>query len=141
MIRNPLLLPKTRIYDFEPHTFGSDSKKRKKEIRDKLIQEIKKHHNLDEIINNCRDKKIFIRVQFNLWNDSTLTERANRDLGNLLKLLLDSICDHIDNNKKVLGLGIITDDSNIFQILANKKLVANEAEEGFEIEMYEYSEN
>lgn len=140
MIRDPMLLENIRVKGFEPLTFSKEKPERKKKIRDALKNEIKKRYNLSDIKEKCRDKKIFIRVRFNLWNGSTQTKRADKDLDNLLKLLLDSLCEHIDNTEKVHGLGIITSDLNIFQILADKKLVSTEAEEGFEIEMFEYFE-
>lgn len=140
MIQDPRLLPKIRVNGFEPLTFSKEKPDRKKKMRDALKNEIKKQYNLSEIKKKCKNKKIFIRVRFNLWNGSTQTKRADKDLDNLLKLFLDSLCEHIDNTEKIHGLGIITSDLNIFQILADKKLVSTEAEEGFEIEMFEYSE-
>ena len=61
MIRNPLLLPKTRIYDFEPHTFGSDSKKRKKEISNIYSTENIKYVVVRVIIRiNCSNSKMLV---------------------------------------------------------------------------------
>ena len=122
------------IRGFEPHTHSSSSNnnqnpRRKKEIRDKLIEKIGKHE-IDDLRIKCSDKRLFICVRFYLWNISKPTERAKKDLDNLLKLLLDSICEHIE-----------IDDKEIFQIHADKKLVNSEAKEGFDIDIFEYLEH
>ena len=142
IVQTKTLLSTIRIRGFEPHTYGTgknkDNPKRKKEIRDILKNEIKKIESLDDVQKRCKGKKIFMRVRFYLWKDIEITERPNKDLDNLLKLLLDAICDHIDGTKTIPGLGIMVNDREVFQIHADKKLVDREADEGFEIEISEY---
>ena len=124
------LLPTTRIYNFEPHTFQQNKDVRKKDLRDKLRVEIEKHHSLENIKDNCKDKRLSIRVCFYLWNRSKQTTRGKKNLDNLLKIFFDSLSEKIDNTTDVHGVGIITNDLNIFEIHADKKLVNNENDEG-----------
>ena len=108
---------------------------------DKLKEEIEKHYNLEEIKDKCIDKKIFIQVCFYLWDGSKQPTRVTKDVDNLLKLLLDILCEYINNERNMNGLGIIKNDRDIFKIQAEKIIVNSKTDEGFKIEMSEYSKN
>lgn len=124
------LLSTIRIRGFVPLTFRTSTTskqkaERKKKTIDRLRDEILKHHSLEEVRDKCRGKRISMRVRFYLWNGSNQTTRAEKDLDNLLKILLDSLCEYNEDNNAVPDLGIIKNDDSVFEIHADKKLVSN----------------
>lgn len=96
-----------------------------------------KQHNA---IKNCRGKDLSLKVCFNLYKDPKQPKKE-KDLDNLLKILLDVLPEHIDNTeKRNFGLGLIDDnnDYRIYEIHCEKKLVTDVAQEGLDIEISEY---
>ena len=137
-MRDQGLLLSVRIKGFEPRTFKQKQRTlRKEETRDILKAEIEKFRSLEIVRDNCKDKKLFLFVHFYLWAGSTQTNRIEKDLDNLLKILFDSLSEYIDNTKNIPGLGIITNDKNIFRIHASKEIVDTKSDEGFKIEISE----
>ena len=134
-----MILFKTSVIGFEPKTAGPSKEvvKRKEELRDAILAIVK---DLDSI-KNCRGKDLSLNVCFNLYKDPKQTKAYEKDLDNLLKILLDVLPEHMDNtqNKKI-GLGLIDDnnDYKIFEIHCSKKLVTNKAQEGVDIEISEH---
>jgi len=111
---------------------------RKKELRDFIKDNIS---NLNNIINSCRDKeKVSIEVCFNLYDGiKKNTSRYNKDLDNLLKIVLDVLPDYMDNKQenRELGLGIIQNDNRVYEIYSYKKFVQDKSHEGIEITISE----
>ena len=90
---------------------------------------------------NCLDKHLSLNVCYNLYHHPKEPQRYDKDLDNLLKLLLDVLPQHMDNtpDPKPVGLGLMrdNDDKMIFEINCSKILVENESDEGLDIEIKE----
>jgi len=135
-----LILGEITVKPFEPKTAKSQEEvRRKKELRD-FIKE--NSSNLDTVINSCRDKeKVTVDVCFNLYdgikNDTT---RYDKDLDNLLKIVLDVLPDYMDNKQedREIGLGIIQNDKQVFEIHSYKKFVQDISQEGIDIIISEF---
>jgi Holliday junction resolvase RusA-like endonuclease len=128
------------IQNFEPKTAKpGDEVVRKKELRDFIKNNVS---NLDDIVNSCRDKeKVSIKVCFNLYDGiKNDTSRYNKDLDNLLKIVLDVLPDYMDNKQenREKGLGIIQNDNQVYEIHSNKNFVHDTTEEGIEITISEW---
>lgn len=135
-----MILGEITVKPFEPKTAKSQEEvRRKKELRD-FIKE--NSSNLDTVINSCRDKeKVTVDVCFNLYdgikNDTT---RYDKDLDNLLKIVLDVLPDYMDNKQedREIGLGIIQNDKQVFEIHSYKKFVQDISQEGIDIIISEF---
>jgi len=120
--------------DFEPKTAKPGQEvDRKKELRDEIRLRIK---NLDEIRENCKDEKLTLDICFYL-NKERIEDvsRYTKDLDNLMKIVMDVFPDHMDNDKKNEGLGLIKNDNLIYDIHATKEFVYSKDEEGLEIKI------
>ncbi len=122
---------------FPPRTYGSHDVEKKKEIRDLLLTKIV---NLSNFQNVCRGKRLSVDICFYLYGKSSLEGRANKDLDNLLKIVLDTLPDYMDKKKTERGLGLIEEDNDylVFEIHATKQLVSEASEEGMELEISEW---
>lgn len=137
-----MILFKAAIRGFEPLTAGPSKNvvERKEKLRDAILKTIED----TSVVKSCRDKDLSLNVCFNLYKDPKQSKAYEKDLDNLLKILLDVLSEHMDNtlNKKV-GLGLIDDnhDYRIFEIHCRKKLVTDKAQEGLDIEISEHIQN
>ena len=128
---------KASIHGFEPLTAGhGDEVERKERLRNAILESIKD----STLQNNCRGKDLSLNVCFNLYKDPKQPKRYEKDLDNLLKILLDVLPEHMDNTNKEAGLGLIDDnyDYKIFEIHCKKRLVMDMAQEGYDIEIAEH---
>jgi len=125
--------------DFEPKTAKAGQEvERKVELRDISRARI---NNLDEIRENCKEKKIALDICFYLNKERTEDEsRYTKDLDNLMKIVMDVLPDYMDKEEKNEGLGLIKNDNMIFDIHAAKEFVFSKDEEGVEIKISEYDE-
>ena len=135
-----MILKKFEAKPFEPKTAKpGEEVKRKIELRDFIENNVS---NLDDVINSCRDKeKVSVEICFNLYDGiKNDTSRYNKDLDNLLKIVLDVLPDYMDNKKenRESGLGIIQNDNQVYEIHSYKKFVQDIAEEGIEIVISEW---
>ena len=135
---NPVLF-NVKVRDYIPLTAGhGDEVKRKEELLKKILDSINDDSGNHE---NCLDKKLSLNVCYNLYYDKKNPQRYDKDLDNLLKLLLDVLPQHMDNtpDPKPEGLGLMrdSDDKMIFEINCSKILVEDESEEGLDIEIKE----
>jgi len=132
-----MILFKVSVHGFEPMTAGHGREvMRKEELRDAILKEIKDHSS----IKNCRGKNLSLKVCFNLYKDPKQPKKE-KDLDNLLKILLDVLPEHIDNSeKRNYGLGLIDDnnDYRIHEIYCEKKPVTDITQEGLDIEISEH---
>lgn len=133
-----MILFKASITGFEPKTAGhGEEVKRKEELRDAILKEV---NDLNKI-KNCRGKNLSLNICFNLFKDPKQSSKYEKDLDNLLKILLDVLPEHIDNTeKRNFGLGLIDDnhDHRIFEIHCKKRLITEITQEGLDIEVSEY---
>ncbi len=135
---NPVLFH-VEVRDHIPLTSGhGDEVKRKEELLKKILDSINDDSGNPE---NCLDKKLSLNICYNLFHDEKNPQRYEKDLDNLLKLLLDVLPQHMDNTPppKPKGLGLMRDnhDKMIFEINCIKKLVEDESSEGIDIEIRE----
>jgi len=136
------ILGKFRVYGYEPLTAKpGEEVMRKISLRDHLIKKIS---NLSQIKDSCRNKeKVSLKVCFNLYSgNENDTSRYSKDLDNLLKIVLDVLPDYMDNKQenRELGLGIIQNDNQVFEIHSYKQFVQDESLEGIEITIFEWND-
>ena len=81
-----------------------------------------------------------VDVCFFLYGKPENPKDAEKDLDNMLKILLDVLPDYMDTDRTQKGLGLMEDkkDHLIFEVHATKELVEEEAQEGIDIEIYEW---
>ncbi len=133
------VLFKVKVRDYIPLTAGHGKEVIRKE---KLLEKILEFMNNDSgDPKNCLDKHLSLNVRYNLFHDKKNPQRYEKDLDNLLKLLLDVLPQHMDNtpDPKPEGLGLMrdNDDKMIFEINCSKTLVEEESNEGLDIEIKE----
>ena len=130
---------KVQVRDYIPLTAGhGDEVVRKEKLLEKILNSIDDDSGKPE---DCLDKKLSLTVCYNLYHDKKNPQRYDKDLDNLLKLLLDVLPQHMDNtpDPKPDGLGLMRDnnDKMIFEINSSKTLVEDESAEGLDIEIKE----
>lgn len=131
------LLPKVTVRGFAPQTAGKKVIERKKVLRRRIEESIT---DLDEARANCRDKHLSLSVVFSLFGSSTEEGRKKKDLDNLLKLLLDVLFEYMvakGSPNRESGVGLISDDDQVYKIHCMKKIVSDPAEEGIDLEIAE----
>ena len=125
--------------DYIPLTAGHGKEvDRKQELLKKILESVNNDSGNPE---DCLDKHLSLNVCYNLYHHPKEPQRYDKDLDNLLKLLLDVLPQHMDNtpDPKPDGLGLMrdNDDKMIFEINCSKILVENESDEGLDIEIKE----
>lgn len=130
-----LILGEILVKPFEPKTAKPGQEViRKIELRDFITNNIS---TLSDVIQSCRNKEKFsIDVCFNLYDGVKQDiSRYDKDLDNLLKIVLDVLPDYMDNKSenREKGLGIIQNDKQVFEIHSYKKFVQDTSLEGIEI--------
>jgi len=129
---------KVSIKGFEPLTAGhSNEVERKQILKDKILDSINQDSGN---LKDCLDKQLSLSVIFHLLKNTDQSKRYEKDLDNLLKILLDVLPEHMDNTSKPEGLGLIRDNNDymIFEIHCRKDLVDDESQEGLDIEISEF---
>ena len=139
-MKNNLVLGEISVKPFEPKTATpGEEVQRKKDLRDFVIENIT---TLADVKNSCRDKEKFtVEVCFNLYDGIKKDKsRYEKDLDNLLKIVLDVLADYMDNKQenRESGLGIIRNDKQVFEIYSYKKFVQDTSEEGIDIIISEF---
>jgi hypothetical protein len=71
---------------FEPLTAADNGTERKKVPLKSILE---KQGDIDTIRQNCAGKEVFVDVRFSLFNNTTAEGRYQKDLDNLLKIVLD----------------------------------------------------
>lgn len=130
---------KVQVRDYIPLTAGhGDEVVRKEKLLEKILNSVDDDSGNPD---DCLDKKLSLTVCYNLYHDEKNPQRYDKDLDNLLKLLLDVLPQHMDNtpDPKPEGLGLMRDneDKMIFEIHCSKNLVKDESDEGLYIEIKE----
>jgi len=133
---------KIKLRNFEPKTASSDVVNRKIKLKEEIERQTK---NLDEIKDFCKNKKLSIIVRFNLYDGSEdeipqPEGRTQKDLDNLLKIVLDVLPEKMDADGKNDGLGLIKRDYDyfVYEINSIKKIVTHKSKEGIDIEISEW---
>jgi hypothetical protein len=80
-----------------------------------MLAKIDNIHAIQEL---SRGKLLSIAVCFYLYSGSAEEGRAKKDLDNLLKIVLDTLTDHLDRRHTEEGLGLIEEDGDhlIFEV-------------------------
>lgn len=130
-----MILGNISVKPFEPKTAKpGEEVQRKKDLRDFIKNNIT---DLQTIINSCHDQEqVSLEVCFNLYDGIKKdTSRYDKDLDNLLKIVLDVLPDFMDNKveNRESGLGIIHNDNQVFEIHSYKKFIQEPSIEGIEI--------
>jgi len=116
------VLFKVKVRDYIPLTAGHGKEViRKQELLKKILESVNDDSGNPE---NCLDKHLSLNVCYNLFHHTKESQRYDKDLDNLLKLLLDVLPQHMDNtpDPKPEGLGLMrdNDDKMIFEINCSK---------------------
>lgn len=138
-LKGNVLLETIEVRKFNPVTSGKHIVDRKIALKNAIEKKISK---IVKVRERCKDKPIAINVKFYLLKTRE-TGRSKKDLDNLLKVLCDVLPERIIANsteEKYKGLGLISDDSFIYEIHCAKKVVLHENEEGLDLQIYESSE-
>lgn len=120
------------ISGFEPKTAkGKETTFRKLKLRDEFLAQ----NSVEEIKHIFFGEKVSVDVCFYLYEDPRDSSRYNKDMDNLLKIVFDVLSEHMDNDKKNPGLGLIEADKDylIYELHSTKKLVKLEPQEGIDI--------
>lgn len=117
-----------------PLTSSSRKKvERKKQLKSLIEKELGK--DLKKIRERCKDKRLLIDVSFRVI-ESDETGHSKRDLDNLLKILLDVLSVNMVNGQDpILGVGLVENDSQIYEIRCKKIPVNLENEERVDLQI------
>lgn len=131
-MKGDILLQNVQVRGFVPATAGKNVKEGKKKIRDTV--ETKLGKNIDNVRSRCEGKPLSVNVVFYLQKDSA---HAKKDIDSLSNVLLDVLSKEMSGKEP--GLNIINDDSIIYKIVFEKKIVNSAEEEGLAFSIYEWS--
>jgi len=121
------------IRDFNPETASSNKLKRKKELKKILGAKIGKQH--QKILKRVINRELFIDVCFYLYQ-SEQSGSTKKDLDNLLKIILDVLSvNMVNGQKKLAGLGFLKDDSQVFKLHCEKKIINNPKKTGLDLKI------
>lgn len=135
-MKGDILLQNVQVRGFVPATAGKNVKEGKRKIRSAV--ETKLGKNIGNVKERCRGKPLSVNVVFYLQKDSA---HAKKDLDGLSNVLLDVLSTEMSSKESEPGLDIITDDSAVYRIVFEKKMVDSEQEEGIAFSIYEWSQS
>ena len=138
-MKGKTLLPRTSLRGFQPRTFGGEDIPKKEIVRKGLTEKIP---DLSDLRAKCMGKKLWVDVTFFLFNRTTNVKRYEKDLDNMLKIVLDALPEFMDQKRLFKGLGLMPDkgDDLVFELHSEKHFVGTEAEEGIDLEIAEWVE-
>ncbi|MBI5697139.1 MAG: hypothetical protein HZC29_01250 [Thaumarchaeota archaeon] len=136
-MKGDILLQNVQVRGFVPATAGKNVKEGKKKIKESI--ETKLGKNIASVKKRCEGKPLWVSVTFYLQKDSA---HAKKDLDSLSNVLLSVLSKEMSSGKEAeQGLDIIKDDSIVYKIVFEKKIVESEKEEGLAFSIYEWSYN
>ncbi|HEY8109726.1 MAG TPA: hypothetical protein VIG05_02530 [Candidatus Nitrosotenuis sp.] len=133
-MKGDILLQNVQVRGFVPATAGKNAKEGKKKIRDTV--ETKLGKNIGNVRERCKGKPLSVNVVFYLQKD---TAHAKKDLDSLSNVLLDVLSKEMSSKESEPGLNIINDDSAVYKIVFEKKIVESAEEEGLAFSIYEWA--
>ena len=115
---------------------GSKSTKRKAELRKAILRQVSEEK-LQGAKEKLRNRIVTLFVVFHLWKGPpTIAETSwTKDIDNLLNVLFDVLGSGAE------GLKLIEDDGYICNVQATKLLVTDKATQGYEIKLFEYTDD
>jgi Holliday junction resolvase RusA-like endonuclease len=141
-----MLVPDVQLFSvnlggFEPHTVssGKGHKNVKRELCEAIANAIGAEE-IDHAKRRIRGKKVKVDVVFRLLKPglNMTRTRAEKDLDNLLKPVMDALQTNWDNARKNgPGLGLIENDDSVYEIVARKEVVSDGKGEGLTITIFE----
>lgn len=136
-MKGDILLQNVQVRGFVPATAGKNVKEGKKKIKEAI--ETKLGKNIASVKKRCEGKPLWVNVVFYLQKDSA---HAKKDLDSLSNVLLSVLSKEMSSGKEAeQGLDIIKDDSIVYKIVFEKKIVESEKDEGLAFSIYEWSYN
>ena len=134
-MKGDILLQNIQVKGFIPATAGKNVKDDKKKIKEAI--ETKLGKNIDSVKKRIESKPLWINVTFYVQKDST---HAKKDIDSLSNVLLAILSPTMASGKEVeKGLDIIKDDSTVYKMVFEKKIVESEKDEGLAFSIYEWS--
>lgn len=123
-----------KLRGFTPLTSSSPKKlERKEKLRNLIEKEF--GNDLEKIQKRCKDHHLLIKVVFHTI-ESVEKGRSKPDLDNLLKPLFDVLSVNMVNGQEIRpGIGLMTDDSQIYEIRCKKKPVVISDDEGIDLQI------
>ena len=135
-MKGDILLQNVQVKQFIPATAGKNAKEDKKKIKEAI--ETKLGKNIANVKKRCDGKPLWVSVIFYLKKDSA---HVKKDLDSLSNVLLAVLSDEMSSGKDAeKGLNIIKDDSVVYKIVFEKKIVETEKDEGLSFSIYEWSQ-
>jgi hypothetical protein len=136
-MKGDILLQNVQVKGFIPATTGKSVKEGKKKIKETI--ETKLGKNIENVKKRIEGKPLWINVTFFLQKNSS---HAKKDLDSLSNVLLSVLSAQMTSGKaSEAGLDIIKDDSVVYKIVFEKKIIDSEKEEGIAFSIYEWSED
>lgn len=134
-MKGDILLQNITVRGFIPATAGKNVKDDKKKIKEAI--ETKLGKNIDSVKKRIDGKPLWVSVTFFVQKDST---HAKKDIDSLSNVLLAILSPTMASGKEVeKGLDIIKDDSTVYKMVFEKRIVESEKDEGLSFSIYEWS--
>jgi len=134
-MKGDVLLQNIQVRGFVPAIAGKSAKEGKRRIKDTI--ETKMGKNIDGVRKRCAGKPLWINVEFFLQKNSN---HAKKDLDSLSNVLLAVLSKEMSSGKDAdPGMNIIQDDSVVYRMVFEKKIVDSEKDEGLAFSIYEWS--
>lgn len=134
-MKGDILLQNIQIKGFIPATAGKNVKEDKKKIKEAIETKVGK--NISNVKKRCESKPLWINIMFFLQKDST---HEKKDLDSLSNVLLSVLSTKMSSGKDAEnGLDIIKDESVVYKLVFEKKMIESEKEEGLLFSIYEWS--
>ncbi len=122
-----------KLRKFTSLTSNRKKLERKEKLRDLIKNKFGKE--LQKIRTRCEDKRLLMKVVFYVI-ESDEKGRSKPDLDNLLKSLCDVLSINMVNGQKLFpGVGLMRNDSQIYEIRCKKKPVDTLDEEGIDLQI------
>lgn len=134
-MKGDVLVQNIQVRGFIPATAGKNAKESKKKIKEAV--ETKLGKNIDSVRKRCEGKPLWISIVFFLKKNST---HAKKDLDSLSNVLLAVLSKDMSAGKdSQKGLDLIKDDSVIYKMVFEKRIIDSEDEEGLAFSIYEWA--
>lgn len=118
-----------KVPKINPETASKNTTKRKRELKQAIINQIGK--NYSNFKKRTLRNEILVDVCYYLYQSDT-TGDSKKDLDNLIKILFDVLKIDMGNEK---GLGLITDDSWIYEVKAKKIIINDPNKTGLDLKI------
>lgn len=116
-----------------PSSVGKNAKESKIITREAILTKLGK--NVDNVRKRCAAKPLWINIVFFLHAET----HAKKDLDSLSSIVLKIIGNDMSSKKDELkGLEFVTSQNLVYRLVSEKKIIENDAKEGFSFSIYEW---